>query len=640
MSLVTTRRGAPKLCDRVFANHVPVPDPPQFTLCQRVLGKKAQREPHGVVHAAAPCFRVPQGATPPARLTTLPKRERVPSSPPDVVSPKMCRVATPNDIEPERWSTDALVIGSGIAGLRCALALAESLEVTVVTKKRISESNTNYAQGGIASVLDGDDSFEEHVADTLVAGAGLCRPDVVHRIIEHGPRMIADLVQQGIHFSRGESGAYQLGREGGHRHRRIVHAGDFTGREVEAGLVARVRAHPRIRLAENHIAVDLLQNVAARVVGARTMDRRSGRSIDVRARVVMLASGGSGKVYRYTSNPDIATGDGLAMAWRAGATLANLEFVQFHPTSLFHPKARNFLISEAVRGEGAILRNLGGEAFMARYHELADLAPRDIVARCIDREMKERGDRHVWLDTTIFSDEFVRARFPQISGRCREVGLDMAAQPLPVVPAAHYQCGGVLVDEHGRSDLDGLYVIGEAACTGLHGANRLASNSLLEALVLAHAASHHVLEGWDADGHDPTPLEFAYDHGRPAHATALKHDWEVARKTMWDYVGIVRDVERLEIALERLSTLARDADHLFERHSPEPDLIELRNVTRIGELIIRSALFRTESRGLHTVLEYPDPDPALVGDTLVHRDRLLPWLLPLDRDVREARRLA
>lgn len=549
----------------------------------------------------------------------------------------MSPVAKPNDIEPEQWSTDALVIGSGIAGLRCALALAERLDVTVVTKKRISESNTNYAQGGIASVLDATDSFDEHVADTLVAGAGLCRPDVVHRIVERGPQMIADLVHQGIHFSRAESGSYQLGREGGHRHRRIVHAGDFTGREVEAGLVSRVRAHPRIRLAENHIAVDLLQTATGRVVGARTMNRRLGRSIDVQARVVMLASGGSGKVYRYTSNPDIATGDGLAMAWRAGATLANLEFVQFHPTSLFHPKARNFLISEAVRGEGAILRNLGGEAFMARYHELADLAPRDIVARCIDREMKERGERHVWLDTTIFSEEFVRARFPQISGRCREVGLDMAREPLPVVPAAHYQCGGVLVDEHGCSDLTGLYVIGEAACTGLHGANRLASNSLLEALVLAHAASAHVLESWGAAHSDGAVIRVAHDHGRPAHATALKHDWEVARKTMWDYVGIVRDVERLEIALERLSTLARDADHLFERHLHEPDLIELRNVTRIGELIIRSALFRAESRGLHTVLEYPECDPAFEGDTLVRRGRESPWLLPLTRAVREAR---
>ena len=549
----------------------------------------------------------------------------------------MCRVATQNDTQPERWSTDVLVIGSGIAGLRCALALAEHLDVTVITKKRISESNTNYAQGGIASVLDGSDSFDEHVADTLEAGAGLCRADVVHRIVERGPQMIDDLVQQGIHFSRGESGAYQLGREGGHRHRRIVHAGDFTGREVEAGLVGRVRAHARIRLAENHIAVDLLQDASGQVVGARTLERRSGRAIDVRARRVMLASGGSGKVYRYTSNPDIATGDGLAMAWRAGATLANLEFVQFHPTSLFHSKARNFLISEAVRGEGAVLRNLGGEAFMARYHELADLAPRDIVARCIDREMKERGDRHVWLDTTIFSDEFVRTRFPQISGRCREIGLDMATQPLPVVPAAHYQCGGVLVDEFGRSDLAGLYVIGEAACTGLHGANRLASNSLLEALVLAHAASDHVLAHWGENGHDRTPLEFAFEHGRPAHVTALKHDWEVARKTMWDYVGIVRDVERLEIALARLHTLAHDAELLFERHRPEPDLIELRNVTRIGELIIQSALFRTESRGLHAVLDFPDPDPAFIGDTLVRRDRERPWLLPLDQHVRWAR---
>lgn len=550
----------------------------------------------------------------------------------------MSSVATSDDIELERRSTDALVIGSGIAGLRCALALAEHLDVTIVTKKRISESNTNYAQGGIASVLDSGDSFEEHVADTLVAGAGLCRPDVVRWVVERGPAMIGDLVDQGIHFSRGSSGSYQLGREGGHRHRRIVHAGDFTGREVEAGLVARVRAHPRITLAADHIAVDLLQAESGRVVGARTLDRRRGRVLDFVARVVMLASGGSGKVYRYTSNPDIATGDGLAMAHRAGATLANLEFVQFHPTSLFHPKARNFLVSEAVRGEGAILRNLSGEAFMARYHELADLAPRDIVARCIDREMKERGDRHVWLDTTMFSEDFVRSRFPQISGKCREVGLDMTRAPLPVVPAAHYQCGGVLVDRHGRSDLAGLYVIGEAACTGLHGANRLASNSLLEALVLAHAASEHVLESWSAEPGEQSPVPLRHEHGRPAHVTALRHDWEVARKTMWDYVGIVRDTERLEIALERMGTYARDAEHVFERHCLEPDLVELRNVTRLGELIIRSALFRRESRGLHSVLEFPELDPGFEGDTLLRRDRESPWLLPLDRSIEEARR--
>ena len=526
--------------------------------------------------------------------------------------------------------TEVLVIGSGIAGLRGALALADHLDVFLVTKKRVSESNTNYAQGGIASVLDGTDSFEEHVADTLVAGAGICRADVVRTVVERGPAMIADLVQHGIEFSRDQDGTYRLGREGGHAHRRIVHAGDFTGREIEAGLVERVRSHPRIRLAEDHLAVDLLQAEGGRVVGARVLGRRTGELFDVRARAVVLASGGSGKVYRYTSNPDIATGDGLAMAWRAGATLADLEFVQFHPTSLFHPRARNFLISEAVRGEGAVLRNLAGEAFMPRYDARGDLAPRDVVARSIDQEMKTRGESHVLLDTTVFGVEFVRERFPNIAARCRDFGLDMARDPLPVVPAAHYQCGGIVVDAHGRSELEGLYVIGEAACTGLHGANRLASNSLLEALVLAHAASADVLARWESLGPPPSPRPLAMPSARVAmNRTALKHDWEVARKAMWDYVGIVRETERLQVALERLTNLARDAERATETHAIEPDLVELRNLTLLGSLIVRSANFRRESRGLHTMLEYPDTDPVFAGDTMLRRDRQEPWLAPL-----------
>ena len=527
--------------------------------------------------------------------------------------------------------TEVLVIGSGIAGLRAALALARAVDVLLVTKKRISESNTNYAQGGIASVLEGADSFEDHVVDTLVAGAGICREDVVRAVVRRGPAMIDDLVAHGIDFSRERDGSYRLGREGGHSHRRIVHAGDFTGREIEAGLVARVRSHPRIRLAEDHMAVDLLRAAGDRVVGARVLDRRDGRQFDVAARAVLLASGGCGKVYRYTSNPDIATGDGLAMAWRAGATLADLEFVQFHPTSLFHPRARNFLISEAVRGEGAVLRNLDGEAFMGRYHERADLAPRDVVARGIDQECKSRGETHVLLDTTIFDRGFVEERFPTISARCREVGLDMTREPLPVVPAAHYHCGGIVVDAAARTDLVGLYVIGEAACTGLHGANRLASNSLLEALVLAHAASEDLLGRWEEIGEPPEadPLEFGNGHD-PMNPTSLKHDWEVARKAMWDYVGIVREEERLTVARDRLAALARDAEHYASLHTMEPDLAELRNLTLLGELIIRSAGFRRESRGLHTMLEYPERDEAFAGDTLQRIDRNEPWFLPLD----------
>jgi len=528
--------------------------------------------------------------------------------------------------------TDVLVIGSGIAGLRSALALADRLEVLLITKKRISESNTNYAQGGIASVLDTADSTDDHVHDTMVAGAGICREDVVRTVVERGPEMIADLVDHGIHFSTADDGAYRLGREGGHTHRRIVHAGDFTGREIEAGLVRRVRSHPRIRLAENHLAVDLLQAASGQVVGARVLDRRQGAVLEVRARAVVLASGGCGKVYRYTSNPDIATGDGLAMAWRAGATLADLEFVQFHPTSLFHPRARNFLISEAVRGEGAVLRNLAGEAFMDRYHERADLAPRDIVARSIDQECKTRGETHVLLDTTGFSEEFVSERFPNIASRCRDFGLEMSREPLPVVPAAHYLCGGIVVDVHGRSDLVGLYVVGESACTGLHGANRLASNSLLEALVLAHAASEDLLGRFDEleEGGEAVNAPLPQTDAR-VNPTVVKHDWEVARKTMWDYVGIVRATERLEIAAERVGAIARDAERAMQTHRPEADLVELRNLTTLGSLIIRAASFREESRGLHTMLEKPQTVAAFAGDTMVRIDREEPWLEPLDR---------
>jgi len=526
--------------------------------------------------------------------------------------------------------TDVLVIGSGIAGLRSALALADHVDVLLITKKRISESNTNYAQGGIASVLDGADSTDDHVHDTLVAGAGICREDVVRAVVERGPDMIADLVDHGIHFSTSDDGAYRLGREGGHTHRRIVHAGDFTGREIEAGLVRRVRAHPRIRLAENHLAVDLLQDDGGRVVGSRVVDRRQGAILDVSARAVLLASGGCGKVYRYTSNPDIATGDGLAMAWRAGATLADLEFVQFHPTSLFHPRARNFLVSEAVRGEGAVLRNLAGEAFMDRYHARADLAPRDVVARSIDQETKSRGESHVLLDTTCFTADFVAERFPNIAARCRDFGLDMTREPLPVVPAAHYMCGGIVVDTRGRSDLEGLYVVGEAACTGLHGANRLASNSLLEALVLAHTASEDLLGRWESLGGPGLPVAPPTgDTGTTMNPTVLKHDWEVARKTMWDYVGIVREIERLEIAADRLEALARDAQRAIETHRLEPDLVELRNLTTLGALIIRCAGFRRESRGLHTMLEHPAAEAAFLGDTFVRNDRDDPWLEPL-----------
>jgi L-aspartate oxidase len=517
-------------------------------------------------------------------------------------------------------SWDVLIIGSGIAGLRSALALAEHHRVAVVTKKHLSESNTNYAQGGIASVLSDEDRFEYHVADTLTAGGGLCHEDVVRKVVQAGPTLIEDLVRQGIEFTRGEHGGFALGREGGHTQRRIVHAGDFTGRELEAALVERARSHPNVALLEDHLAVDLLMH-ADRVVGAQVLDRLAAEIENHLARVTLLASGGSGKVYRYTSNPDIATGDGVAMAYRAGATVANLEFFQFHPTCLFHPQAKNFLISEAVRGEGAILRNLAGEAFMPRYHEQADLAPRDVVARAIDQEMKQRGEDHVYLDTTVLDPAQALARFPNIAARCLDFGLDLRKQMLPVVPAAHYQCGGVVVHADGQSDLEGLFVVGEAACTGLHGANRLASNSLLEALYFAKAAVERIEEILP-DVKAPRAGEGRTRPGiRPWPRATLRHDWEVARLTMWDYVGVVRDEERLQVALQRMAAMAQDAEEYTTAHRADADLLELRNVTLVGELMIRSALFRQESRGLHHMMDYPErDDERFLGDTRLQRD--------------------
>lgn len=530
-------------------------------------------------------------------------------------------------IEDRVW--EALVVGSGIAGLRAALALAEAGPVLVVTKKQVFESNTNYAQGGIASVLAPEDAFDLHVDDTLEAGAGLCHEDVVRRVVEAGPELIRDLVALGIRFSEGAAGAFALGREGGHSQRRIVHAGDFTGRELESALCRAVQAEPNILVLEDHMALELRKDSrTGRVAGAWVLDREANALRALTSRVVLLASGGSGKVYRYTSNPDIATGDGLAMAYRAGATLANLEFFQFHPTCLFHPEAKNFLISEAVRGEGAILRNLDGEAFMERHHARADLAPRDIVARAIDREMKERGEDYVHLDTTVIPAARMEERFPNITARCRQFDLDPTQAPLPVVPAAHYQCGGVAVDAQGASDLPGLHVIGEAACTGLHGANRLASNSLLEALYLAHGAARSIVAELP-DLPAPRPDDDPPTTGsRRVTRSSLRHDWEVARRTMWDYVGIFRDGDRLRVAGQRMATLAADADALRRDARPDAEVFELRNVTLLGDLITRCASFRRESRGLHALAGEPGPRDGFRGDTRVARDRE-PHLAPI-----------
>ncbi len=510
---------------------------------------------------------------------------------------------------------DVLVLGSGIGGLMLALRLAEHVRVMVLTKKRAEDTNTNHAQGGIAAVFDGHDSFASHESDTLRAGAGLCDRAVVRAVVREAPERVRELAALGVDFNRSRRG-FALGREGGHSRRRIVHASDFTGRAIEQTLLDRVREHASIELLEDQLAVDLiLESRLARgrrtrgrdhCWGAYVMDRATRRIRPVTARATVLATGGCGKVYLYTTNPDVATGDGLAMAFRAGASVESLEFVQFHPTCLYHPLARTFLISEAVRGEGAVLRTLDGTRFMPRVHPLAELAPRDVVARAIDREMKRRGEPHVWLDLSHVPAARVRARFPNIAARLRSLGLDLTRQPIPVVPAAHYMCGGVRATLSGRTDLDGLRAIGEAACTGLHGANRLASNSLLEALVGAHHAADDVLAGLAAV--PPAPRAEAWHSAGtrpPREAAVSDHHWDSVRRVMWDLVGIVRSDERLAFAARRLALLSDEIELDYERLRLSPDLVELRNIALVGSLIVASAMRRRESRGLHYNLDHP-----------------------------------
>jgi L-aspartate oxidase len=511
-------------------------------------------------------------------------------------------------------ASDVLVLGSGIGGLVLALNLAEHAHVRVLTKKRAQDSNTNWAQGGIAAVFDGHDSFARHEADTLRCGAGLCDRGVVRAVVREAPERVRELAALGVAFTRSRSG-FALGREGGHTRRRIVHASDFTGRAIETTLLERARAHPNIELVEDQLAVDLIldsrigrRRPAGRDTcwGAYVMDRATRRIRPHTARATVLATGGCGKVYLYTTNPDVATGDGLAMAFRAGASVESLEFVQFHPTCLYHPLARTFLISEAVRGEGAVLRTLDGTRFMPAVHPLAELAPRDVVARAIDREMKRRGEPHVWLDLTHVPAARIRARFPNIAARLRELGLDLAREPIPVVPAAHYMCGGVRATLAGRTDLDGLYAIGEVACTGLHGANRLASNSLLEALVAAHHAAAEVLGRLAHVGAVPAAQPWhAVGTRPPREAVVSDHNWDSVRRVMWDLVGIVRSDERLAFAARRLALLSEEIECDYARLRLSPDLVELRNIALVGSLIVASAGRRRESRGLHYNLDHP-----------------------------------
>lgn len=521
-------------------------------------------------------------------------------------------------------SPDILVIGTGSAGLFFALHASAFARVAVITKKDRPESSTNYAQGGIAAVFDPDDSHHLHAADTFVAGAGLCHPDAVNVLVQEGPARIRELMQIGVAFSH-DGDRLSLGREGGHSRRRIVRAEDLTGREVERALLEAVAASPNVEMLENHLAVDLLvgedpESGEVCCTGALVLAPGERIPYVVSARAVVLATGGCGQVYRHTTNPGIATGDGIAMAYRAGATIANMEFVQFHPTALYPAHEKTFLISEAVRGEGAVLRRRDGTAFMDDYHPLASLAPRDVVARAIDGEMKTSGDPYVLLDCSPIPEEEIRARFPNILRVTGERGTDMLREPLPVVPAAHYLCGGVLTDTDGRSTLPRLFAIGETSCTGVHGANRLASNSLLEALVFAHRAADALEETLGRLHRVPV------DDRPPTSGTAqvegvlLVHDREEVRSLMWDLVGIVRTNERLALARGRIEEIVVQYDRLWRRCELSPELVELRNLVQTALLIIRSAQSRKESRGLHYNLDYPYRDnERCLRDTILAR---------------------
>jgi L-aspartate oxidase len=526
---------------------------------------------------------------------------------------------------------DHVVVGSGIAGLTYALKAAGKGTVAIVTKKSSADSNTAWAQGGIACVTSAEDSVALHVKDTMIAGDGLCDEAVVKTIVSEGPARIEELISLGMNFDErtAPDGHREpdLGREGGHSKRRILHARDATGFEIERTLLEAVARHPSITVLENHMAVDLITTgklgyaMQDSCVGLYVLDASSGAVETIRTDVTVLATGGCGRVYLYTTNPGIATGDGVAMAWRAGATIANMEFMQFHPTCLYHPEVRSFLITEAVRGEGGILRDAGGRRFMEKYDPRLELAPRDVVARAIDAEMKRTGSPCVHLDISHKPADFVRERFPTIHDKCLELGIDITREPIPVVPAAHYQCGGVKTDLNGETSLRGLYAVGEVACTGLHGANRLASNSLLEALVMADRA-----EAKSTRNHHRQSTEIVLPEWRPGKVTdvdemvVIYHNWDEIRRLMWDYVGIVRTDKRLQRAATRLRNLQNEIQEFYWNFRVTADLLELRNLATSASLIVDCAISRKESRGLHYTLDYPERDDAkFLHDTMIRR---------------------
>ncbi|MDE3012172.1 MAG: L-aspartate oxidase [Pseudomonadota bacterium] len=535
---------------------------------------------------------------------------------------------------------DVIIVGSGLAGLSAALELAQSRKVAILTKRALLGGASDWAQGGIAAVIDPGDSLDAHVDDTMVAGAWLNDPQAVRFVVEGAPGAVEWLLKAGVPFTRTSDeliAGLQLHREGGHSHSRIVHAADATGHAIQETLVAKVHANPNITVFEWHNAIDLItgrrlvsagiplgKHDVRRCYGIYALDQQRDEVVTLSASDVVLAAGGAGKVYLYTTNPDTASGDGVAMAWRAGCRVANMEFVQFHPTCLFHPQAKSFLISEALRGEGGILRIPAepgmpadsGHRFMLDHDPRAELAPRDVVARAIDFELKKRGLEHVVLDMTHKSRDFLQAHFPMIYARCLQLGIDMVTHPIPVVPAAHYMCGGIVTDLSGRTDLPNLYAIGEAAYTGLHGANRLASNSLLECIVFGQAAARDILS------REPEPVAFVppWDASRvtdSAEQVVITHNWDELRRSMWNYVGIVRTTKRLERAAHRIDLLKREIDEYYANFNVDSDLLELRNLVVVADLIVKSALFRHESRGLHFSLDFPDTAPRALPTVLM-----------------------